>query len=202
MPKGNQPQEVLADRMAAIELAMIRRQRTTRIMAEFAREWGISERQVLRYMQKVRERWRAEADADPNRRERERDHMRMSLNDLYSQAMTRTELVRDAKGNPVPQVDKSGKVKRDNAGNVVMQTVRSPDVRTAASVARTIIELDALQAPPPKGPPIDLNLQGKLDHGVSAADRSTLEAFLRGLPRPVIASPPPLPGSNGTHRSD
>lgn len=123
-------------RMDAIEAAMLRRVRSAHIQARFSLKWGISERQVKKYQQKVRERWAEEGGRwDPAKREQARNHMRASLNEAFREAMTATEVVTGRGGEPV----------LDDKNRPVMRT--TPDVRAALSAARLLMDLDALALP-------------------------------------------------------
>lgn len=119
-----------AQRLAECEALMVRRLSIPAIEMHLARQWGISSRQVGDYIKEVRQRWVKEAPSDA--RITERAHMRASLNDLYARAMSKTEIVRDAAGNPI----------LDPQGQPLRREV--PDLRAATRVSETLCRLDGL----------------------------------------------------------
>jgi len=126
-------------RVAEVEAAMIRRMSTGAIIRHFSARWGIRERQIERYMARVREQWDREGrDLAPRAREARRDQMRASLDDCYAQSMSRREVVKDSSGNPVLGPDGAP------------LTVARPDTRSAIAAARLLMDLDALSEEPPK----------------------------------------------------
>jgi hypothetical protein len=117
-------------RMAEVEALLVRRLSNQAIEIHLAKVWGITSRQVHEYVRQVRQRWEKEAVTDDRRAERA--HMRASVNDLYSRALGRTEVVRDAKGNPM--IGPDGQVLR----------VEKPDLRAGARAAEILCRLDGL----------------------------------------------------------
>lgn len=124
-------------RLNAIETLMVRRLTVSAISAWARKEFKIGARQVKDYIRAVRDRWAIEAGADvPAHRVEKRIHLDASLNDLYARAMARTEIVRDAAGNPMMIADEKGRH--------VPLTVERPDLRTAARVAESLCRLHGL----------------------------------------------------------
>jgi hypothetical protein len=124
---------VVAERLVEVETLLTRRVGSRRIEKLLAERWSLTTRQVRHYIARVRRTWEAEASSEG--REAKRDAMRASLDDLYANAMGRTEIVRDAKGSPI--LDPQGKpLVRPN-----------PDTKTAVRAAAEIIRLDGLAAP-------------------------------------------------------
>lgn len=126
--------EEKAQRVDAIESLMTRRLSQPGIVAWARREWAVGERQARDYIRAVRDRWAAEAGGDlgVDRQER-RLHMRASLNDIYARAMARSEIVRDAAGNPF--IDPT-------TGKPLVREV--PELRTAVRAADALCRLDGL----------------------------------------------------------
>jgi predicted transcriptional regulator len=185
--------EEQADRLSTIEQALVRRMSAIAVARHYARAWGMTERGVRKYIQRVREAWAAEALAEAaagrSSRESARDAMRASVNAVFAKAMTRSEIVRDGSGNPVLE---------PKTGRPLTREV--PDLRSAASAARILIDLDGLSNPPPQ----HVIHQGTVGQHVtvSTAGRDELERFLAGLPKPP-EEPEALPaqvagnGANG-----
>lgn len=145
-PKGqssyNPPatQEVIEERLVETEAALLRRLAPARVAQTLAERWKVTPRQVRDYIREVRDRWRTDAEQlapdEQRRRIAQRDHMRASLNDAYSRAMGRTEVVRDGAGTPVmdPQT-----------GRPLLREV--PDLNKALRAAALLMDLDALAQP-------------------------------------------------------
>lgn len=145
-----------AQRMAECEALMVRRLSIPAIEMHLARQWGISSRQVGDYILAVRQRWAKEAPSDT--RLTERAHMRASLNDLYARAMSKTEVVRDAAGNPI----------LDQTGQPLRREV--PDLRAATRVAETLCRLDGLYQDAVK-----VEVSGAVDTGLGFVGRTREE---------------------------
>lgn len=101
--------------MDFVEALMVRRLQDRQIVRLAEKEHGLGERQTRRYMAAVRKRWRDEASRTD--REERRDHIRASLNDAFSKAMTPTK------------------------------TRPDPDVPAALKATKLLMDLDALAAP-------------------------------------------------------
>ncbi len=161
------PSQKLAEqREQEIEAALLRRLPPHQIAVAMAKRWGTSERTAWNYMAKVRARWVNEAgrEATTDGRVEVRAHMRASLNDVYAKAMGRRAPVLDSTGAPVMD-PKTGQP----------LTVERPDLGKAIQVARLIVDLDALQAPPPVQ---QIAVQATVAAAVSKTDAAGLAAFL------------------------
>jgi hypothetical protein len=152
------------DRLREVEGAMARRIPTRQLEAMFAKRWNISVRQVRRYVATVRDRWREEAQELESDRPKQRDAMRASLNVVFSKAMTKTAVVKDAAGNPL--IDPA-------TGRPL--TMEAPDLRGAVQAAKVLVALDALDAPQ------RVELGGTVDHTVSGEGIEDLKNFLLGV---------------------
>jgi len=98
-----------------VEAALVRRVSESQIIRLAAKQYSLGKRQTFRYIAVVRARWARESDGTA--REERRTHMRRSLEDAYSRAMTPTK------------------------------TKPDPDVSSATRVAKLMMDLDALAAP-------------------------------------------------------
>jgi hypothetical protein len=131
--------EEIRQRMQEVEAMLLRRLSTRQVQDVLAKRWNVTQRQVRDYIGKVRAAWRQDAvTLAPEERERRllaRDHMRASLNDAYSRALGRTEVVRDAKGNPV--VD-------PGTGKPLLREV--PDLVNGLRALGLLMDLDAVGA--------------------------------------------------------
>lgn len=176
-PKPNQTKpratrEEMERREMQVEQALLRRLPPQQIVRTLAAEWGIGTRPVWGYLQSVRARWAREAEHEQTAegRAEARSHMRASLNDLYAKSLGRREVVRDSAGNPV--IDPS-------TGRPA--TVEKPVVADALRAARLLMDLDALQAPPPVQAH---SVQATVVAAVARAKPANLAAFLTRIPQP------------------
>lgn len=117
-------------RLVEVETLMARRLGVTSIEIHLAKQWGISTRQVRDYVAEVRKRWEVESITDD--RKLERASMRASVNDLYARAMAKSEVVKDAAGNPI--MGSNGQPLRRDA----------PDIKAALRAAELLCRLDGL----------------------------------------------------------
>jgi len=156
----------MAERLDFTESQLVKRVPEYRLKRVLAKKYRVDERQALRYIEQVRQRWDLEARVNGDREAR-RTHMRKTLENLHEVALTPHKL-----------------------GTGKGAKVQPPDVRAAARTAKLLMELDALSEEPPKQ---TVQLEGTI--GVAAAttnapDRSALEAWLRGkAPNPNPISP-------------
>jgi hypothetical protein len=168
------------------------------VVAHLAKTYGVSERQALRYVEKVREGWRRGAPRDIATREQRRDEVRATIDEVIRQAMARRKPLRGADGDPVLGADSEPVL------------VPDPDLRAALHGLRLAIQLDALEAPSdvgrlmhstaPSAPALAADAETK-DPDVIEAEAVTVEgpspvalaAKLKGQARNLIA----LPGGRG-----
>lgn len=131
--------EEMFARLREVETLIARRLSTSAIETHLSGKWNVTRRQVRDYIARMRAQWAAEATTE-GRIER-RDHLRASVNDLYSRAMARTEIVRDAAGNPImdPQTQRP-----------MLREV--PDLKTAVRASEVLARLDGLNVEKPGGP--------------------------------------------------
>lgn len=141
---------------------MARRIPRAQLEAAFAKRWNISTRQVRRYTEDVRARWREEALENQEARESQRDSMRASLNAVFSKAMTKTVVLKNASGDPV--LDANGRP----------LTFEAPDLRAAVHASRVLMQLDALDQPQ------RVELSAQVEHKTTADGMKALEALLLG----------------------
>lgn len=124
-------------RIAACETLMIRWRNAGRIRVHLAKEFGVKPDTVAAWMTEVRKRWRKQAEEEAaagfDARTAQRDAMRQLLNDVVAQAMSRSEIVKDAKGNPVLDPTTMKPVTRAN-----------PDLQRVLRAAQQLRDLDAL----------------------------------------------------------
>lgn len=151
-----------ARRLAEVETALVRRLSSQAIEIHFSKVWGVTSRQVHDYVREVRARWEKEAVSDDRRAER--SHMRASVNDLYTRAMSKTEVVRDAKGNVMLGPD--GQPLR----------VERPDFRAATRAAEILCRLDGLYQDEVK---VTGSLGASVSVGFAARSREDLVHFAR-----------------------
>ncbi len=149
----------MAERLDFTESQLVKRVPEYRLKRVLAKKYRVDERQALRYIEQVRQRWDIEARVNGDRETR-RTLMRKTLENLHEVALT-------------PQ-------------RVSKSKVQPPDVRAAARTAKLLMELDALSEEPPKQ---TLQLEGTIGVAAAttaAPDRSALEAWLRGkAPNPT-----------------
>jgi len=139
--------EEIEKRLSTVETMLIRRHPDRTIVGFCFQQWGIKERQAREYIATVRGRWREES-AGGAAREARREHMRRSLDDLYTKAVSTSA------------------------------TKPDPDVSGATRVAKLLMDLDGLQAPPQ---PTSISVTGAVaTTNVPTKGRAELEAFLRG----------------------
>lgn len=139
VPAKRPTPEVVRQRMTEVEAMLLRRLSTRYVQDVLAPRWGVTQRQVRDYISKVRQAWRQEAETlAPEERERrllQRDHLRASLNDAYARALGRTEVVRDAKGNPIIDPTTSKPLVRE-----------VPDLTNGLRALTLLMDLDAVGA--------------------------------------------------------
>lgn len=134
MPKGATVRVTKAEharRVDEIETLLARRLSTSRIERWGAEQWKVTQRQVRNYIAHVRKRWLEEAEGTD--RTAKRDQLRATAEDIIARALSRSEVVRDAAGNPIMD-PKSGKP----------LTREIPDLRTAQRGADLLARLDGL----------------------------------------------------------
>jgi len=152
-----------------VEQGLLRRLPPQQIARALATRWSTTERTVWAYIARVRARWEREA-ADGGRREEARDHMRASLNDVYAKAMGRRAALTDDKG--VAILDQK-------TGQPMM--AERPDLNNAIKAARLLVDLDALQQPPPVQA---LTIAATVQATVDPADAAALSAYLTRIAPP------------------
>lgn len=149
-----------AERIEAVEQALIAGTSRSRIERLYAKRWGLKERQIRRYIQKVEERWAEEAakeeKAHPDHRMVRRNWVREVLRAQLLRASARRRTLKDAEGGELVDED----------GNPI--TTPDPDEKTVTQVVRTMIKLDGLAEPDRK----EIDLRG----GVAVEARIGLEA--------------------------
>lgn len=155
-------EEVFA-RLREVETLIARRLSTSAIESHLSAKWNVTRRQVRDYIARMRAQWAAEATTE-GRVER-RDHLRASVNDLYARAMARTEIVRDAAGNPImdPQTQRP-------------MTREIPDLRTAVRASEVLARLDGLNIEKPGPIVVPLPTAPALDFA-KGKDRAALLHF-------------------------
>ena len=150
-------------RIDAIETQLATTRSPRAVATWAAAQWNVTPRQARTYIERARERWTREAGIE-DRRSR-RDAMRASLNALFHAASTRTEIVRDKRGQPVI----------DPATGVAM-TQPAPDLRAALRAADALCRLDGLYADR-----VEVDVTTRSGEGKkSLADRSKSELFYYG----------------------
>lgn len=120
----------IARRLDETETLMARRLSTSRVSQLVAAKYGVTERQARKYIRKIRDRWAAESSSQD--RSAKRDQLRATAEAIVSAALNKSEVVRDAAGNPV----------LDSSGSPVMR--ETPDLKTAIRGADVLARLDGL----------------------------------------------------------
>lgn len=197
MTKKKAPIDTTADRVRVAETLLIQRVRVSTVIAHLVRAYGVSERQAQRYVEKVRDGWRAGAPRDLETREQRRDEVRATIDEVIRLAMQARKPLRAPDGGPVLGQD----------GEPV--TVAAPDLRAALHGLRLAIQLDALEAPTGRvvrsapsssGPAIEAEIEEPEAEGLTAvgeaepdtvrtAEAATLAKRLQGHVRQLVAIP-------------
>lgn len=172
MAKGGTPRVTKAEharRVDEIETLLARRLSTSRIERWGADKWGVSQRQIRNYIRAVRDRWEEESKGTD--RTAKRDQLRATAEDIVARALSRTEVVRDAAGNPVIITNPDGSTK--------IATREVPDLKTAVRGSDVLARLDGLYQDRLK---VDAQVKG----AIAAAVSPTPERF-RGRTREELA---------------
>lgn len=159
-------ERTMAKRLVEIEGQLARKISPKSLETAYAERWGITHRQVRKLIHRVQLRWDAEArNGTPHEiREQRRNGMRVTLETIVAQALSRTEVVKDAKGAPVM-----------GPGGQPL-TRPSPDHRSAVRALRTLMDLDGLAQPKE----LTLHHQGVIEqrHVFEDASPDELRAYL------------------------
>jgi hypothetical protein len=153
MGRGRSTKEMMAERLAFKADMMIRLRSFHKTVQTVRQKYGVNERTVAIWISKVRAQWRAEASKrDP---EEARDDIRETLNAILALALGRSQVVKDAEGNPVmrEQILPDGRVIKEPAVRA------NPDLQRAIHALRDIMHLDGLARP--------LTAQIRVDHEVA-----------------------------------
>lgn len=123
---------------------MVQRVRVSAVVDHLVRTYGVSENSARRYVDAVRERWRAGAPKTLEAREARRDEIRATIDEAIRRALARTKPLVDRKGAPIMRT-----VER-TVGDVVERVeepvaVEVPDLRAALHGLRLAMQLDALE---------------------------------------------------------
>jgi len=171
-PKGmSEKQRIEDQRELEAEQALLRRLPPQQIANVLSARWQVTERTAWNYIARVRARWEHESanEGSQGARDAARAHLRASLNDVYSKAMGRRGQVLDATGQPI----------LDAAGQPTYQ--ERPDLNNAIKAARLLVDLDALQQPPPVQA---LTIAATVQATVDPADAAALSAYLTRIAPP------------------
>jgi hypothetical protein len=159
---------------ADTEEYLVRIRSHTKVKRALADKYDVRPDTVKSWIAEVHKRWRAAASTED--RDARRDAMRVTLNELLSMAMNRTELVRDA----------DGKVVIDPTTNQPARRTR-PDVQRALHATHQLRALDGLDSPTkvalsgPDGGPIPHKITGSL---ITPSESKALVNALKGLKKP------------------
>lgn len=121
----------IARRLDEVETLMARRLSTSKVCQWAAAKYSITERQARKYVQKIRERWAAESSTVD--RAAKRDQLRATAESIVAHALSRSEVVRDADGNPIVDPTTNRPLVRE-----------VPDLKTAIRGADVLARLDGL----------------------------------------------------------
>lgn len=130
-------QEVFAARLAETEQTMIRLRSSYRVEQALSQKYNVQRRQVRRWMQQVRKKWKEEASGEEQDRTTLRADMDKTLNEIIAQAFTRTVVVKDADGNPMLDPNPNS----NTYGKPIIKA--NPDLQRAL---HALIQLRALHA--------------------------------------------------------
>lgn len=134
----------IEERIRVAETLLVQRVRVSAVVDHLVRTYGVSENSARRYVDAVRERWRAGAPKTLEAREARRDEIRATIDEAIRRALARTKPLVDRKGAPVMRT-----VERQ-VGDTVERVeepvaVESPDLRAALHGLRLAMQLDALE---------------------------------------------------------
>lgn len=179
--------------IAETEDAMLKLRSPHRVHEYIGRKWKIEKRQVQRYMEKVRAKWREQAarTPTPELREQRRDYMRATLDHMIHDSLMRTEVVKDADGNPLLD-DREFLADGSRNPNYKRPVTRpAPDRRAALYALRLLKDLDGLDEPvksqvevlglADKLPDLDSIPNGPREHLVAALEAMAPDGDLRKL---------------------
>lgn len=183
--------EDYAARLAETEQAMIRLRSSFRVEQALCSKYGVSPRNVRRWMHQVRKKWKVEAAGEELDRTNQRQDMHSTLNEILFQALNRTQVVKDANGDPI--LDPASIV-RDVAGNPVLDAngrmsgrpmvKANPDLQRALHACIQIRGLHALDEPTKNKVEIDLSKDLKQLPDLGALKPDSVE-MLRALIKSV-----------------
>lgn len=147
------------ERLAETERVLVRLRASFRVEAHLVKKYGVASRTARYWIAAVKKRWKDEAVVED--RTAKRNEMRVTLNEVVYEAMTRTAVVKDTDGKVVLDANPNS----PTFGRPVVR--QQPDLQRALHAAAQLRALDGLDAPIKLR--VDGNASGVLVVGAPAA---------------------------------